>query len=95
MEFEVGDHVYPKLWPYRQKSLAHRQNEKLAARYFGPFEVLARIGAMAYKLRLPPTTIHSVFHVLQLRKVVGDLPISPSLLETLTAGFELIVELEA
>ncbi|XP_074574081.1 uncharacterized protein LOC141830575 [Curcuma longa] len=45
---------------------------KLAPRYIGPFEILERIGEVAYCLALPPTLagVHSVFHVTMLRKYV-------------------------
>jgi hypothetical protein len=43
---------------------------KLAPRYIGPYEVVKRIGPMAYQLVLPPhlTKINDVFHVSMLRK---------------------------
>ncbi|KAK8999763.1 hypothetical protein V6N11_065260 [Hibiscus sabdariffa] len=53
-EFQVGDNVYLKIQPYRQTSLALRKNLKLSARYYGPYEILQKIGAVAYKLKLPP-----------------------------------------
>ena len=47
---------------------------KLNPRYIGPFEILERIGAVAYRLALPPSLsgVHDVFHVSQLRKCISD-----------------------
>ena len=48
---------------------------KLSPRYIGPFEVLERMGAVAYRLALPPilSSVHEVFHVSMLRKYTQDL----------------------
>jgi hypothetical protein len=50
---------------------------------YGPCKVLQRIGSMAYKMELPPSSlIHSVFYVSYLRKVIGDkIPVQIILLE--------------
>jgi hypothetical protein len=42
----------------------------LAPYYTGPFHVLARLGAVACRLELPPPLagVHNVFHVSQLKK---------------------------
>ena len=43
---------------------------KLSSRYIGPFEVLERVGIVAYRLTLPPSllSVHDIFHVSMLRK---------------------------
>lgn len=70
--FNVGDQVYLKIQPYVQSSVSTRSNPKLAFKYFGPYTVIQQIGSVAYKLQLPETaSIHTVFHVSQLKAVMG------------------------
>nr|GFA32707.1 retrotransposon protein, putative [Tanacetum cinerariifolium] len=47
---------------------------KLAPRYVGPFEILERIGPVAYRLRLPEelSEVHDTFHVSNLKKCLAD-----------------------
>lgn len=46
---KVGDSVYLKLQPYKQKSvLHHHHHHKLAAKYYGPYTVIEKIEEVAY-----------------------------------------------
>ncbi|XP_070035396.1 uncharacterized protein [Nicotiana tomentosiformis] len=51
-----------------------RKKSKLSPRYIRPFEILERVGEVAYRIALPPTlsAFHLVFHVSMLRKYHGD-----------------------
>lgn len=61
-----------KLQPYRLNTFGLRTHIKLWSKYYGPFRFIHRVGNVAYKLLLPDTTsIHSVFHVSQLKKHIG------------------------
>ena len=63
--------VYLKLQPYVQSSVAPRSNMKLCYKFYEPFKILRKVGAVAYKLELPEgSKIHSVVHVSQLKKHV-------------------------
>ena len=71
-EFKVGDHVFLKVKTNR-RSLKLGSCAKLAARFCGLFEILERIGSVAYMLALPASmTVHNVFHVSLLKKYVPD-----------------------
>ena len=67
----MGDQVYLKVSPWKG-ILRFGKKEKLSPRYIGPYEIIERVGTLAYKLDLPPelSRIHNVFHICMLRKYV-------------------------
>ena len=73
LEFEVGDHVFLKVMPKRGV-VRFSKRGKLSLRFIGPFEMLERIGTVAYRLALPPSMsgVQEVFHVSMLRKYTPD-----------------------
>ncbi|GJX06565.1 putative reverse transcriptase domain-containing protein [Tanacetum coccineum] len=73
LEFEVGDRVLLKMSPW--KDVVHfGKKGKLAPRYVRPFEILERIGLVAYRLRLLEelSSLHDTFHVSNLKKCLVD-----------------------
>nr|GEW65727.1 putative reverse transcriptase domain-containing protein [Tanacetum cinerariifolium] len=73
MEFEVGDMVMLKVLPWKGV-IRFRKRGKLSPRYIEPFEIIERIGPVAYKLELPEKLhgIHNTFHVSNLKKCLTD-----------------------
>ena len=73
LEFEIGDHLFLKVMPKREVVRFNKRG-KLSPRFIEPFEILERIGAVAYRLALPPNMsgVHEVFHVSMLRKYTPD-----------------------
>ena len=73
LEFEVGDHVFLKVMPKR-RVVRFGKRGKLSTRFNGPFEILERVGTVAYRLALPPSMsgVHEVFHDSMLQKYTPD-----------------------
>ena len=73
LEFQVGDHVFLKM-SLMKNVMRFRKKGKLSPKYVGPFEVLEKVGALPYRVTLPPKLgkIHNVFHVSSLRKYIYD-----------------------
>ncbi|GJT54905.1 putative reverse transcriptase domain-containing protein [Tanacetum coccineum] len=77
MEFQVGDRVMLKVSPW--KGVVHfGKRGKLNPKYVGPFKVLEKVGAVAYKLELPQelSRVHNTFHVSNLKKCYADEPLA-------------------
>ncbi|GKB23992.1 putative reverse transcriptase domain-containing protein [Tanacetum coccineum] len=74
LEFQVGDHVMLKVSPWKGV-VRFGKKGKLAPRFIGPFEILKRIGHVAYRLRLPEelSSVHDTFHVSNLKKCLADI----------------------
>ncbi|KAD4584207.1 hypothetical protein E3N88_21808 [Mikania micrantha] len=73
LEFQVGDRVLLKVSPWKGV-IRFGKRGKLSPRYVGPFEILKRIGPVAYQLKLPDelSGVQDVFHVSNLKKCLSD-----------------------
>ena len=69
----MGDNVFLKVMPKRGV-LRFGKRGKLSPRFIRPFEVLERVGEVAYRLALPLSLsgVHAVFHVSMLWKYTLD-----------------------
>ena len=69
LELQPRDFVYLKVSPIRG-TRRFQVRGKLALRYIGPYQIIEKIGTVAYCLELPPemSDIHDVFHISQLKK---------------------------
>lgn len=74
---EVGDFALLKLQPYKQTSLKSAMPQKLAPKYYGAYQILEKIGKVAYRIQLPiEAKIYNVFYFSKLKKYHGTLPIA-------------------
>ena len=74
MEFEEGDKAYLKISPMKGV-VRFGKKGRLKPRYMDPYEILQRVGKVAFELKLPNdlSSVHLVFHLSMLKKCIGDL----------------------
>ena len=73
LQFEIGDRVFLKISPWKG-FLRFRRQGNLSLGFIGPYEILSKVGPVAYRLKLPPelSRIHDTFHGSMLRKYIPD-----------------------
>ncbi|GJR59717.1 putative reverse transcriptase domain-containing protein [Tanacetum coccineum] len=73
LEFEVGDKVLLKVSPWKGV-MRFGKRGKLNPIYIGPFQIIEKIGPVAYRLELPQelSRVHNVFHICNLKKCLSD-----------------------
>ncbi|GJS48624.1 putative reverse transcriptase domain-containing protein [Tanacetum coccineum] len=73
LEFSVGDHVLLKVSPWKGV-VRFRKKGKSAPRFVGPFEIVEKVGAVAYRFDFPEELngVHGTFHVSNLKKCLAD-----------------------
>lgn len=93
-KFEIGEQVYLKLQPYKQKSLAHRPFEKLAPSYtlLWAFYHFGMYWKGGLQVGIKTSKLHPVFHVSQLKRAYGTNHQFNPLPPTLTLDLELVME---
>ena len=71
LQFKMGNRVFLKISPWKGV-LRFGKRGKLSPRFIGPYEIVSKVGPVAYKLKLPPelSRIHDTFHVSMLRKYI-------------------------
>nr|GEV11607.1 putative reverse transcriptase domain-containing protein [Tanacetum cinerariifolium] len=77
LKFQVGDRVRLKVSPWKGV-VRFGKREKLNPRYIGPFKVLAKVGTIAYRLKLRQqlSRVHNTFHVSNLKECLSDEPLA-------------------
>ena len=73
IRYKISEKVFLKVSPLK-KVMRFGKNGKLSPRFIGPYEVIEKVGLVAYRLTLPPDLekIHNVFHVSMLRRYRSD-----------------------
>ena len=73
LQFDIGDRVFLKISRWKGV-LRFGKRAKLSSRFIGPYEIVSKLGPVAYRMKLPPklSRIHDTFHVSMLRKYIPD-----------------------
>ena len=73
IRYKIGEKVFLKVSPWK-KMMRFGKKSKLSPRFIGPYEVIEKVGPVAYRLALPPDLekIHNVFHISMLRRYRSD-----------------------
>ena len=73
LKFEISDQVFLRVSPWKG-ILRFGKRGKLSPRYIGPYEIVDKVGEVAYRLKLQSelANIHDVFNVSMLRKYIAD-----------------------
>ena len=73
IRYEIGEKVFLKVSPWKNV-MRFGKKGKLSPRFIGPYEVIEKVGPLAYCLALPPELekLHNVFHVTMLRRYRSD-----------------------
>ena len=73
IRYEIDENVFLKVSPWK-KVMRFGKNGKLSHRFIGPYEVIEKVGPVAYCLAFSPDLekIHDVFHVSMLRRYRSD-----------------------
>ena len=73
IKYEIGEKVFLKVSPWK-KVMRFGKNGKLSPSFIGSYEVIEKVGRVAYRLALPPELekTHNVFHVSMLRRYRSD-----------------------
>ena len=73
IQYEIGEKVFLKVSPWK-KIMRFGRKGKLSPRFIGPYEVMEKVGPVAYRLALPPKLekIHNFFHISMLRRYRSD-----------------------
>jgi hypothetical protein len=95
-EFEVEDWVFVRIKPYKQLSLKQHGNNKLAPKFYGPYQINRKFSHVAYRLDLPDKScIHNVFHVSCLKIFFGKQKKAQTIILLLDEEGRIILDHEA